>query len=191
MDIVISLAAIGVCAPLFPLVAIAIRLDSSGPIFHWQERVGKDGVPFRLFKLRSMTVGAETVRTSLAADADVTGPVFKMRNDPRVTRIGRLLRKYSIDELPQLVNVLTGQMTLVGPRPPLPVEVEDYEPWHMRRLSVKPGLTCIWQVSGRSHVSFDRWVRMDIEYIENQSIWLDLKLLLRTIPAVLSGRGAY
>jgi exopolysaccharide biosynthesis polyprenyl glycosylphosphotransferase len=191
MDIVMSVAAMAVCAPFLPLVALAIKLDSSGPIFHCQERIGKGGVPFRLFKLRSMTLGAETVRASLAADAEVTGPVFKMRNDPRVTRVGRLLRKYSIDELPQLLNVLSGQMSLVGPRPPLPVEVEDYEPWHMRRLSVKPGLTCIWQVSGRSHVSFDRWVRMDIEYIENQSIWLDLKLLLLTIPAVFSGRGAY
>ena len=191
MDVVISLAALAVCLPFLPLVAIAIKLSSPGPVLHFQERIGKDGVRFRMLKLRSMTVGAESVRTSLAADADITGPVFKMRNDPRVTRVGRFLRKYSIDELPQLANVLAGQMSLVGPRPPLPEEVEHYEPWHMRRLSVKPGLTCIWQVSGRSHVSFDRWVEMDIEYIENRSIWLDIRLLLRTIPAVFSGRGAY
>lgn len=191
MDIAIALAALVVCAPLFALVAMAIKLDSPGAVFHSQERIGRDGVPFRLFKLRSMTTGAEAVRAELAADTDISGPVFKMRNDPRVTRIGKFLRKYSIDELPQLVNVLAGQMSIVGPRPPLPEEVETYEPWHMRRLRVKPGLTCIWQVSGRSHVSFDRWVRMDIEYIENQSVWLDLKLLLLTIPAVFSGRGAY
>lgn len=191
MDIAIALAALVVCAPLFALVAIAIKFDSAGRVFHSQERIGRDGVPFRLFKLRSMAPEAEAVRGLLAADSDITGPVFKMRNDPRVTRIGKFLRKYSIDELPQLVNVLAGQMSIVGPRPPLPEEVETYEPWHMQRLSVTPGLTCIWQVSGRNHVSFERWVRMDIEYIENQSIWLDLKLLVLTIPAVLSGRGAY
>jgi exopolysaccharide biosynthesis polyprenyl glycosylphosphotransferase len=191
MDIVISLAALTVCAPFFPLVAIAIKLDSSGPVFHRQERVGKDRVTFALYKLRSMAVDAEAARASLAADADVTGPVFKMRNDPRITRVGRLLRKYSIDELPQLANVLAGQMSLVGPRPPLPAEVENYEPWQLKRLAVKPGLTCIWQVSGRSLIPFERWVEMDIEYVENQSLWLDVKLLLRTIPAVLTGRGAY
>ncbi len=191
MDIVISLAALTVCALFLPLVAIAIKLDASGPVFHRQERVGKDRVIFALYKLRSMAVGAEAARASLAADADVTGPVFKMRNDPRVTRVGRLLRKYSIDELPQLANVLAGQMSLVGPRPPLPAEVENYEPWQLKRLAVKPGLTCIWQVSGRSLIPFERWVEMDIEYVENQSLWLDVKLLLRTIPAVLTGRGAY
>jgi len=191
MDIAIALAALVVCAPLFALVAIVIKLDSGGPVFHSQERIGKGGTPFRLFKLRSMAAGAEAVRGLLAADSDTTGPVFKMRNDPRVTRIGKFLRKSSIDELPQLVNVLAGQMSIVGPRPPLPEEVETYGPWHMQRLSVTPGLTCIWQVSGRNRVSFERWVQMDIEYIENQSIWLDLKLLVLTIPAVLSGRGAY
>lgn len=191
MDIVIALAALLLCAPVLVLVAVAVKLNSPGPAIHCQERIGKDGVPFCLFKFRSMTVEAEALRTSLAADADITGPVFKMREDPRVTRIGRLLRKYSIDELPQLVNVLAGQMSIVGPRPPLPEEVEMYEPWHMRRLTIKPGLTCIWQVSGRTLIPFDRWVQMDIEYIENQSLWLDLKLMLLTIPAVISGRGAY
>ncbi len=178
-------------APLFGLIAAAIKLDSPGSVFFTQTRVGKDGRHFRFYKFRSMCSDAEYLRKSIEHLNEVSGPVFKTRNDPRITAVGALLRRFSLDELPQLINVVKGDMSLVGPRPPLPEEVEDYEPWQMQRLSVTPGLTCIWQVSGRSDIPFDRWVEMDLEYIRRRSLLLDLKLLLLTIPAVISGRGAY
>lgn len=191
IDVVGAGAALLVAAPIMLPVALVIKLDSSGPVFFRQYRLGKDGRPFLFYKFRSMTVAAPDIRDSLLEQNEASGPVFKIRRDPRITRVGRIIRKCSIDELPQLLHVLTGKMSLVGPRPPIPAEVEHYEPWQTERLAVKPGLTCIWQVSGRSDISFDDWVRLDIQYVRTRNLWLDIKLLLLTIPAVLTGRGAY
>ena len=191
VDILGATAALVIAGPIMLIAAIAIRIDSPGPIFFWQYRLGQHGIPFRFYKFRSMSVNAPSVRDSLADMNEATGPVFKIRRDPRVTRVGRLIRKYSVDELPQLFHVLTGAMSLVGPRPPIPAEVENYEPWQRERLAVKPGLTCIWQVSGRSDIGFQDWVRLDIQYVRTRNLWLDIKLLLQTIPAVITGRGAY
>jgi exopolysaccharide biosynthesis polyprenyl glycosylphosphotransferase len=177
--------------PVMLVTALAIKLDSPGPVLFVQTRSGRWGRPFRCLKFRSMFVDAEARRADLETRNEANGPVFKIRRDPRVTRVGRIIRKLSIDELPQLFNVLRGEMSLVGPRPPIPAEVESYTLEQRRRLDVKPGLTCIWQVSGRSDIDFERWVMMDLQYIEEESFWLDLRLLLRTIPAVLWGRGAY
>jgi len=178
--------------PVIPLIALAIKLTSPGPVFFRQQRSGLNGSPFTLYKFRTMVTNAEQFKQELEAMNEMSGPVFKVTNDPRVTPIGRFLRKYSLDELPQLFNVLRTEMSLVGPRP-LPVdEVKRFENLaHRRRLSVKPGLTCIWQISGRNKISdFKDWVRLDLEYIDNWSLWLDLKILIRTIPAVLIGTGA-
>jgi exopolysaccharide biosynthesis polyprenyl glycosylphosphotransferase len=172
-------------------VAIAIRLTSAGPIFFRQRRSGLQGQQFTMLKFRTMVSNAEMLRAELEAFNEVTGPVFKMQRDPRVTPLGRFLRRSSIDELPQLWNVLCGDMSLVGPRPPIPSEVEQYDPWHRRRLSMKPGLTCLWQISGRSQLSFDQWMKLDLQYIDTWSLWLDLKILLHTIPVVLRGIGAH
>lgn len=191
LDVVGATAGLVLLAPLMLVVAVAIRLESRGPVFFWQWRLGEGGAPFRFYKFRSMTVNAHEERCDLEHCNEVTGPVFKMRHDPRTTRVGRFIRRASIDEMPQLWNVLRGEMSLVGPRPPIPEEVACYEPWQCERLAVRPGLTCIWQVSGRSDVPFEEWVRMDIRYVRTRSFWLDLKLLALTLPAVLSGRGAY
>lgn len=191
MDIIICVATLVLLAPLWLLVALAIKLDSRGPILFRQLRVGKNHKPFFCLKFRSMTADAETRKSEVVHLNEVDGPVFKIRNDPRVTRVGRFIRKTSLDEFPQLINVLRGEMTMVGPRPPLPREVEQYEEWMLRRLEVTPGLTCIWQISGRSNVSFEQWMRMDLRYIDTCSIAMDISILLRTIPAVLFGRGAY
>ena len=179
-------------SPLYALVALAIRLDSPGPIFFKQIRVGRWGTLFPMWKFRSMYIDAEERKRALMQENEMAGGViFKMKRDPRITRVGKFIRKASIDELPQLWNVLVGDMSLVGPRPPRPVEVNQYSLSDRRRLDVVPGITCIWQVSGRSDIPFDQQVQLDVRYIESQSIWLDLKLLLLTIPAVLLGRGAY
>lgn len=191
MDVVGAGLGLILLAPLFAIIGVAIKLDSPGPVFFVQTRVGKGGRHFRFYKFRSMCSDAEYLRKYVDHLNEVSGPVFKSRNDPRITAVGAWLRRFSLDELPQLINVLKGDMSLVGPRPPLPEEVEEYEPWQMQRLSVTPGLTCIWQVSGRSDIPFDRWVEMDLEYIRRRSLLLDLKLLVLTIPAVISGRGAY
>jgi len=178
--------------PVIPLIALAIKLTSPGPVFFRQQRSGLNGAPFTLYKFRTMVTNAEQFKRELEAMNEMSGPVFKVTNDPRVTPIGKFLRKYSLDELPQLFNVVRTEMSLVGPRP-LPVdEVRRFENLaHRRRLSVKPGLTCIWQISGRNQISdFKDWVRLDLEYIDNWSLWLDLKILIRTIPAVLVGTGA-
>jgi len=177
-------------SPLFLLIAIMIKISSPGPVIFKQIRCGLNGRKFTFYKFRSMIANAEEIKPNLEELNEATGPVFKIKNDPRVTSIGRFLRKTSIDELPQLFNVLKGDMSLVGPRPPLPSEVEKYEWWQRRRLSMKPGLTCIWQVSGRSKLDFDTWMKMDLEYIDNWSLGLDFKILFKTIPAVLSGKGA-
>lgn len=191
MDVVGASVALVILALPMALLALAIKLESRGPVLFWQYRLGEDGIPFRFFKFRSMVADAEARRAELAAVNEAEGPIFKIRQDPRITRVGRWMRKSSLDETPQLFHVLLGQMTLVGPRPPLPAEVENYEPWQRERLTVRPGLTCIWQISGRSDIPFERWVELDIEYVRRRSLLLDLSILLRTIPAVFTGRGAY
>ena len=192
IDVWGSIALLLLLTPLLFVVALLIKLDSPGPVLFKQERVGLNKRRFLLIKFRTMADGAEKGQATLETLNEADGPVFKIKNDPRVTNIGRFLRRYSLDELPQLFNVLKGEMSLVGPRP-LPVrDIERIDlQWHKRRLSMKPGLTCFWQVSGRSDVSFDHWVRMDLQYIDNWSLPLDLKILLKTIPAVLRGSGAY
>ncbi|MEJ5364715.1 MAG: sugar transferase [Desulfosoma sp.] len=190
IDIVVSLSMLLIWSPILCLVALAIKLDSRGPILFRQVRVGYNGRFFTMYKFRTMVENAEQLKQELMDLNELTGPVFKIRNDPRVTRVGRFLRKTSIDELPQLINVLKGEMSLVGPRPPIPSEVSQYNLEDRRRLSMRPGITGIWQVSGRNAVSFDQWMAMDKEYIDNWSLWLDLKLLIKTIPAVLTGEGA-
>lgn len=189
-DIVASAAALWVLMPLLGGVALIIKFTSRGPIFFKQERVGVHGRHFNMLKFRSMVTNAEELKAKLAAQNEQTGPVFKMKNDPRVTRIGRFIRKFSIDELPQLVNVLRGDMSIVGPRPPVPQEVAKYEPWQRRRLSVRPGLTCIWQVSGRNQISFQEWMYLDMQYIDHWSLRQDFDLILKTVPVVITGRGA-
>ncbi len=191
LDLGVGSVAFLLAAPLIALAAIAIKADSRGPVFHRAVRVGRGGRKFIFLKLRSMQVGAEELRGLLLHLNQAEGPAFKLHNDPRVTRVGRLLRKLSLDELPQLLHVLQGHMSLVGPRPPFPEEVERYEPWMLRRLSVRPGLTCLWQVRGRSDLGFTEWMRLDLEYVDRLSLGLDLEILARTIPAVLSAKGAY
>jgi len=189
-DVAVSAAALVVLSPLFLLVAAAIKLESRGPVFFRQTRVGLNGRPFSMVKFRSMYRDAEARLQALRDQNEMSGPVFKMKNDPRVTRIGRVIRKLSIDEVPQFWNVLTGTMSIVGPRPPLPTEVRQYERWQRRRLSVRPGITCTWQVSGRNSISFERWMELDLEYIDNWSLRRDMQIFLKTIPAVISARGA-
>lgn len=191
LDVIGSLAGILLCLPIWAILVILIKLESPGPVLFSQTRVGENGRVFRFLKLRSMYVDADQRRAAFEELNEMSGPVFKIRDDPRVTRVGRFLRRYSLDETPQLMHVLLGQMTLVGPRPPLLEEVERYEPWQTERLSIRPGLTCIWQVSGRNEIPFDRWVQMDIYYVRHRTFWMDLWLLVQTVPAVLMARGAY
>ncbi|MCL6444408.1 MAG: sugar transferase [Alicyclobacillus sp.] len=189
-DFVVSGLALFVLSPILLTIALAIKLDDRGPVFFAQTRLGLYGRPFRMWKFRSMVVDAERRKRELLRYNEMSGPVFKIRNDPRVTRVGRILRATSLDELPQLWNVLIGDMSLVGPRPPIPSEVDEYDPKHRRRLSVKPGITCLWQISGRNQVDFEEWMELDLAYIDNWSYWNDLKILFKTVPAVLSRRGA-
>lgn len=190
MDILLSLVMLLLFGPLFLILAVLVKLSSKGPVIYRQSRVGLGGREFVFFKLRSMVDGAEAMLHEVA-DLNITGgPTFKHPEDPRITPIGRFLRKTSLDELPQLFNVLRGDMSLVGPRPPLPREVAEYGPREMRRLSVKPGISCLWQVNGRSDLSFDQQVDLDLQYIERRSLPLDVWILLCTVPAVLTGRGA-
>lgn len=192
IDMVGGAALLVALAPLLAIVSLLIKIDSPGPILFSQKRVGLNKRRFQLLKFRTMIVGADQQQHGMEEFNEAQGPVFKIRDDPRVTRLGKLLRRYSIDELPQLFNVLNGDMSLVGPRP-LPVrDVERINvQWHKRRFSVKPGITCLWQINGRSDVSFDHWVEMDLEYIDKWCLGLDIKILLKTIPVVLRGSGAY
>lgn len=192
VDVAGATVALLLLSPILLVTALAVAVTSSGPVLFAQERVGANGKTFKMLKFRSMYRDAEERREQLESlNAHKSGPIFKIHDDPRITPLGRIIRKLSIDELPQLLNVLGGSMSLVGPRPPLPREVSTYTAWHSQRLLVKPGITCIWQVSGRSGIDFDTWVEMDLDYIENWSLGLDLRLMARTIPAVLTMRGAY
>jgi exopolysaccharide biosynthesis polyprenyl glycosylphosphotransferase len=191
MDILGGVVGLVLCSPLIGATAVAIRLDSKGPVFFRQERLGERERPFRVVKFRSMRVGAEAEQAQLQALNEADGPLFKIREDPRLTRVGRWIRRASLDELPQFVNVVRGEMSLVGPRPPLASEVAKYQGWQRKRLSVKPGITGLWQVSGRSDLAFDEMCLLDIYYIENWSLWLDVRIILRTIPQFFLGRGAY
>ena len=191
LDVTLSALALVVLSPVFLVLALLIKLTSKGPVFYRQTRCGLGGRRFTLLKFRSMVANADQLLLHLEELNEVDGPVFKMRNDPRCTIVGRWMRMLSLDELPQLWNVVRGDMSLVGPRPPLPAEVEHYEPWQRRRLRMRPGLTCLWALEGRSRLQFDRWVKLDLLYIDNWSVWLDFKILLKTIPTVLSSRGAH
>ncbi|MBI4459413.1 MAG: sugar transferase [Acidobacteria bacterium] len=190
IDLLLATVLIGVGVFPMALIALLVRLTSPGPVIYRQLRCGLNGRKFWLYKFRSMSQGAELRRQQVAHLNEMDGPVFKSSRDPRVTPVGRLLRKTSLDELPQLLNILKGDMSFVGPRPPLPQEVAQYEQWQRRRLRMKPGLTCLWALEGRNELNFARWMKLDMEYIDNWSLALDFKILLRTIPRVLSGRGA-
>jgi exopolysaccharide biosynthesis polyprenyl glycosylphosphotransferase len=190
LDLTLSMAALVLLFPLFIAAALAIKLDSVGPVFFVQKRVGYNGRIFNMYKFRTMHKDAPEQKRLMTHLNEMDGPVFKIQDDPRITSVGRLLRRTSIDELPQLFNVLMGDMSLVGPRPPVPEEVEKYRLDYRRRLSIKPGLTCTWQISGRNKINFERWMEMDQKYIDEWSLWLDLKILTKTIPAVLLQRGA-
>jgi exopolysaccharide biosynthesis polyprenyl glycosylphosphotransferase len=192
IDVVASAILLVLLAPLFLIIAVAIKLTSPGPVFYEWKVMGLNKKPFSGYKFRTMVQNADELKAQLVAANEMSGPVFKIKNDPRVTPVGRILRKFSLDELPQLWSVLKGDMSLVGPRPPLVTEVNRFERWQRRKLSIRPGITCLWQVNGRSQITnFDEWARLDLEYIDNWSLGLDFKILLRTIPVVLLGRGAH
>ncbi len=190
-DIICSGIALILLSPVFLVIALWVRSDG-GPAFYSQVRVGKDGKLFRILKFRSMCVNADSpeMLAKLAALNEMDGPAFKMKNDPRITKVGRFIRRTSIDELPQLINIFRGDMTIVGPRPPLEREVAQYTDYQRQRLLVKQGLTCYWQCSGRNNINFDEWVELDLKYIRERSLWTDIKIIFKTIPAVLSGDGA-
>lgn len=191
LDVAGSTTLILMLSPLLIGIALLVKFTSPGPVFYCQTRIGRFGKPFPFYKFRSMYKDADKRLAELQAKNEKDGPIFKMKNDPRITPVGRILRKFSLDELPQLFNVLKGDMSLVGPRPPLPKEVEQYQDCNLIRLSVPPGITCLWQICGRSNTTFDEWMILDTLYVEHMSFWLDLKILLKTPTAVLRGEGAY
>ncbi|MBX7319995.1 sugar transferase [Clostridium chauvoei] len=180
LDIIASLSGLILLSPILIVIATLIKLESKGPIIFSQKRVGLNGKEFNMYKFRSMVVNAEELKKKLAEQNEMSGPMFKMKNDPRITKIGKFIRKTSIDELPQLINILKGEMSLVGPRPSLPQEVKEFEPWMMKRLEVKPGLTCYWQVSGRNNIDFEDCMKLDIKYVETRCLLLDIKLIFKT-----------
>jgi exopolysaccharide biosynthesis polyprenyl glycosylphosphotransferase len=191
-DVASAAFALWLLSPVLLISALLVKLTSRGPIFFKQQRVGMHGRTFSMLKFRSMVINAEELKLKLMAQNEASGPVFKIQKDPRITPVGRFIRKFSIDELPQLINVLRGEMSVVGPRPPIPSEVAQYEPWQRRRLSVRPGLTCLWQVSpsGRNSVGFQEWMYLDMQYIDHWSLGRDFNLILKTVPVVLTGKGA-
>ncbi|WP_195515292.1 sugar transferase [Paraclostridium bifermentans] len=191
IDVVCSFVGVLVLSPLFVVIAIIIKFTSKGPVFFSQKRVGRDGKEFKMYKFRSMVVNAEELKEKLASQNEMSGPMFKMKDDPRVTKVGKFIRKTSIDELPQLLNVLKGDMSLVGPRPSLPKEVAQFEDWMYRRLEVKPGLTCYWQVSGRNNIDFEDWMKLDIKYVDERSTWIDIKLIFKTVGVLFGDKNAH
>ncbi|MBE6059373.1 MAG: sugar transferase [Clostridium sulfidigenes] len=190
LDIICSAIGLIILSPLLLIVAILIKLESRGPVIFSQDRVGLDGEIFKMYKFRSMVVNAEELKEKLEKENEMSGPMFKIKNDPRVTKVGRFIRKTSIDELPQLINVLKGDMSLVGPRPSLPKEVAKFEPWMLGRIKVKPGLTCYWQVSGRNNIDFIEWMELDLKYINERGFWLDLKLIFKTFFVLFGDKNA-
>jgi lipopolysaccharide/colanic/teichoic acid biosynthesis glycosyltransferase len=191
LDVFVSFAFLLAAFPVFLVLAALVKLTSKGPVLYRSPRVGLGGQTFLFLKFRSMYVDADARRAELMANNEKDGPIFKIKHDPRITPVGRIMRKYSLDELPQMLHVLTGEMSLVGPRPPIPREVESYDAHCLRRLSVKPGITCYWQIMGRSELSFAEWMDLDSRYVDEMSFWTDLKILWKTPRAVLSGGGAY
>lgn len=180
-DVIVSIMGLIILSPILFITAIAVRIDTKGPVVFSQMRCGKDGKVFKMYKFRSMDIGAEKKNEDLLGKNEMLGPVFKIKDDPRVTRVGRFIRRKSIDELPQLVNVIKGEMSIVGPRPPIDKEVLSYSSYHMQRLLIKPGLTCYWQTMGRNKIGFEQWVELDIKYISERNAWIDLKLIFKTI----------
>lgn len=178
-------------SPIIAIVACAVKVTSKGPIFFSQKRVGKNGELFEMYKFRSMVVNAEELKENLEDQNEMSGPMFKIKDDPRVTKVGKFIRKTSIDELPQLWNILKGDMSLVGPRPSLPKEVEQFDNWMFKRLSVRPGLTCYWQVSGRNNIDFEDWMKLDVKYVEERNIWIDIKLIFKTIFVLFGDKNAH
>ncbi|MBN9503863.1 MAG: hypothetical protein BGO01_07115 [Armatimonadetes bacterium 55-13] len=190
-DLAVSLVILAVLLPLFIILALLVKLTSKGPVFYASTRIGRCGKPFKFLKFRTMYQDADKRLGELMTQNEKDGPIFKMKNDPRITPIGRFLRKYSLDELPQLIHVAKGEMSMVGPRPPVPREVEQYDEFARQRLTVKPGITCYWQIQGRSNLSFEEWMELDNKYIQDMSFWTDVKILIQTPAAVLRGEGAY
>lgn len=190
-DLIVGIGVMIVLIPIFPIIAVMIKMDSPGPVFFKQKRVGKDGRIFDFYKFRSMHQKAEIEKERLKQLNEYDGPTFKMKADPRITNVGKFLRRSSFDEIPQIFNVIKGDMSIVGPRPQIPPEVAQYQPWHRRRLEVIPGITCYWQISGRNQIGFDEWMRLDLEYLRTRSMRTDLTILMKTIPAVIARKGAY
>ena len=191
MDVILSFIGLVVLSPILLLVAIFIKIDSKGPVFFKQKRVGINGSQFEMYKFRSMVVNAEELKAQLAEKNEMSGPMFKIAHDPRITKVGRFIRKTSIDELPQLWNVIKGDMSLVGPRPSLPKEVAQFEPWMKKRFEVKPGLTCFWQVQGRNNIDFEDWMKLDIKYVKERSLLLDVKLIFKTFFVLFGDENAH
>ena len=190
LDIIISITLLIVLLPIFICIIILIKITSKETVFFEWNVIGKNGIPFTGYKYRTMVANADHLKVDLLGFNEMSGPVFKIKNDPRITKLGKFLRKFSLDELPQLWSVLKGDMSLVGPRPAGPHEWNQYKQWHKRKLSVTPGITCLWQVNGRNKIyEFDEWIKLDLEYIDNWSLWLDIKILFKTIPVVLKGTG--
>lgn len=191
LDIVASMLGLIVLSPIIILVAIAIKLESKGPVLFSQDRVGRKGKVFKMYKMRSMVQNAEELKEKLLEQNEMSGPMFKMKDDPRITKVGKFIRKTSIDELPQLINVIKGDMSLVGPRPSLPKEVKEFEPWMYERLAVKPGLTCYWQVMGRNNIDFEDWMKLDIKYVRERNFFLDIKLIFKTFFVLFGDKNAH
>ena len=190
VDILCSFIGLIILSPLLLIVSILIKLDSKGPVFFVQERIGRYGNKFKMYKFRSMVENAEELKEKLIEYNEMNGPMFKIKDDPRITRIGRFIRKTSIDELPQLINIIKGEMSLVGPRPSLSSEVKEFDDWMLMRLQVKPGLTCYWQISGRNDMCFEDWMKLDLKYIEERSLWVDIKLILKTFFVLFGDKHA-
>lgn len=191
MDVVLSSVALVVLSPIFLITAVVIKLEDNGPVFFVQQRAGKDLKPFNIYKFRSMYINADEKLNEMMKNNEQTGHAFKIKNDPRITKVGKVIRRFSIDELPQLINIIKGDMSIVGPRPLLQFQMEECNTYEKQRLIVQPGLTCYWQIGGRANIKWEEWVELDLDYIEDMSLWTDIKMIIRTIPAVVDSEGAY